>query len=996
MATNPNTPPQKKVTAAGRIIKSPPKTPSTNAVRATAIPAPATPAPAAPTVIRNSFDDEDYRDPRGPITSTDINNGYNKTAKITPQPNILDQYPSYTYNVSVYLTSPAQYRQLIGLKKRNVNGYNLLFQSGGAPTNIGGAQGALGAAAAATKADLEAEGIGFAATSKETPGADSPDAGRNPFFPNDFYIDNVTIDNQFPGTQTNAAHMITDMKFTVMEPGGITLLDRMYEAVQDFAPLDATGAVNYTAAQYLMVIRWYGFDQNGNMVKPGVKDSAGLSDPKACCEKYIPFLIRKINWQVNNKLVSYDFECAPIGQQTGGSTARGTIPYDIELTDSNVAGLLNGPTTYGAILPNNAAAPAPANDRRMNDAAPTLDASGRALNDSRIVKPQSAPDKAAAAPTPKKTITAGLIGAMNKFQQELVAKGIYQYADEYSIAFPPGPPGAPKIGDGKITKPDAVVNKSSTAMSPAAKTDTRSIDPARTRTDRTTRNFSITAGQQILQAIELAIRNSSYIYNQAAIQKSEQTQPDPAKVEAGTQENNETDRLQPTEANIWWYLISMECIPTNYDQKRNDYAYQINYKVTPYQIQNFNSKYFPMPKFLGIHKEYRYWFTGENIAVLDYQATFNSLYNMTVSGREPGDSELNRLRKKRTSSMRELTKYVYQAASGESRTGAEGSANEILANAAEGLYSPSDLARGKIKIIGDPAWLQQGSVTGVIGQQVAGAADGFLPDGTINFDSNQVMFAIEWQRPQDYNLNTGLADPYSTGDQQRKPVNSYVYQAVKCVSEFRQGKFEQTIDGTLYYYPTENLKNTVASASAADDRKNTAGEDRDNTDRAATAAVVAARPSASTTRLATANTQPRVARPAAAPEAGAGRGFVNPPLVFPAATRIAPAPPAVLPKSSGTSSNRSGTVGNLKNKPATDTNGQSLPVPPVTGPTKLAPGASKTSYQVNGRPATKEEHDVAQRDIAKMQKDINENPMLALRAGRSDLISAKGAVNSPG
>ncbi len=972
MATNPNTPPQKKVTKpAGQIKTSPTTTPPTNAVTALAkATAPATPAPAAPTVIKNSFDDEDYRDPRGPITSTDINNGYNKTAKITPQPNILDQYPSYTYNVSVYLTSPAQYRQLIGLKKRNVNGYNLLFQSGGAPTNIGGAQGELGAEAVARRAETDRRLRDAAQSTVNTPGADSPDAGRNPFFPNDFYIDNVTIDNQFPGKQTNAAHMVTDIKFTVMEPGGITLLDRLYDAVQDFAPLDATGAVNYTAAQYLMVVRWYGFDQNGNMVKPGVKDSAGLSDPKACCEKYIPFIIKRINWQVNNKLVSYDFECGPIGQQTGGSTARGTIPYDIELTDSNVAGLLGGPTTYGAILPNNAAAPAPANDRRMNDAAPTLDASGRALNDSRIVKPQSAPDKAAAAPTPKKTITAGLIGAMNKFQQELVEKGIYQYADEYSIAFPPGPPGAPKIGDGKITKPDAVVNKSSTAMSPAATTDPKGKDPARTRTDSTTRNFSITAGQQILQAIELAIRNSSYIYNQAAIQKSEQTVPDPAKEADGTQAMNDTDRTQPTETSIWWYLISMECIPTNYDQKRNDYAYQINYKVTPYLIQNFNSKYYPMPKFAGIHKEYRYWFTGENIAVLDYQATFNTLYNMTVSGREPGDSALNRLRKKRTSSMRELTKYVYQAASSESRAGAESSANEILANAAEALYSPSDLARGKIKIIGDPAWLQQGSVTGVIGQQVAGAAEGFLPDGTINFDSQQVMFAIEWQRPQDYNLNTGLADPYSTGDQQRKPVNSYVYQAIKCVSEFRQGKFEQIIDGVLYYYPTENLKNTVVPAAAAAASNGTTG-DFARADRAATAAV-AARPSVSTTRLATANTQQgeagnsRGSRPAdpRTAEAGNSRGS------RPAATRIAPAPPAVLPKPSGTSSNRSGTVGNLKNKPATDTNGQTLPVPPVTSPTKLPAGASNARYEVNGQPATKEQYDAAQKRMSTMQINL--------------------------
>ena len=230
---------------------------------------------------------------------------------------------------------------------------------------------------------------------------------------------------------------------------------------------------------------------------------------------------------------------------------------------------------------------------------------------------------------------------------------------------------------------------------------------------------------------------------------------------------------------------------------------------------------------------------------------------------------------------------------------------------------------------------------GVIGQQVAGAAEGFLPDGTINFDSQQVLFAIEWQRPQDYNLNTGLADPYDTGDTQRKPVNSYVYLATKCVSEFRQGKFEQTIDGTLYYYPTENLKNTVAGASAADADAEAAanGERRTPSERRLAESNRAAASPSSTTQLATS----RVAKP----QAGAGRGFVNPPFVRPAATRIAPAPPAVLPKSSGTSSNTSGTVGNLKNKPATDTTGQPLPVPAVTGPTRLAAAGKDPSNPLN-------------------------------------------------
>jgi len=764
---------------------------------------------------------EDRPPPRPDAVTVEVNNGFNKTTLIAPQPNILDRYASYTYNVSVYLTSPEQYRQLITSKRRKINGYNLLFQSGGAPTNVGGAQGALGAAQKATQADLEAEGIGLAPTNN-APGASSADAGRSPFFPDDFYIDSVTIDNQFPGKMTGAAHMVTNMKFTVIEPAGITLLDRLYEAVQDFAPKDATGVINYTAAQYLMVVRWYGYDQSGKLVRPGATGKDGLSDPNAVCEKFIPFIIKKINWSVSNKLVSYDFECGPVGQQIGGTTARGSIPYDIELSDSTVEGLLGGDTKYGTgtsstANPGASTTTAATNQSnaetarlaRQNAAAAPVTYNAARDSQAANAPTVAAPAKANQAPTPKKTITAGLIGAMNKFQAELVAKGTYQYPDEYEIVFADG---ADKIKSATIVLPGKVKNQKSTPMTAAAATDAKGKDPARQKVDNTVRNFNITAGQQILQAIDLTLRNSSFIYNQAAVQKSELTPPDPAKDDAGTADENTNENKVPAQTTLYWYLITMEAVPTNYDEKRNDYAYKIRYIISVYPIQNFNSKYYPIPKFLGLHKQYRYWFTGENSGVLDYQATFNHLYNMTVSGREPGDNNLNRLRKKYTSSMRELTKYTHQSASSESRAGAESDANEIGANAGESLYSPSDLARGKIKIVGDPAWIQQGSVAA--GVSISGFDNnGFLPDGTINFDSSQVMFAIEWQKPQDYDLKTGLADPYGKANKARKPINSYVYHAIKCVSEFRQGRFEQTIDGSLYYYPTEDLKNTATTPS---------------------------------------------------------------------------------------------------------------------------------------------------------------------------------------
>jgi hypothetical protein len=789
----------------------------TNGTGAVSAQAAVTPGVGAP--------NEDRPPPRPDKATVEVNNGFNKNTLIAPQPNILDRYASYTYNISVYLTSPEQYRQLITSKRRKINGYNLLFQSGGAPINVGGAQGALGAAQQAAQADLEAEGIGFV-PGANTPGASAPDAGRSPFFPDDFYIDSVTIDNQFPGKQTGAAHMVTNMKFTVIEPAGITLLDRLYEAVQDFAPKDATGVINYTAAQYLMVVRWYGYDESGKLVRPGAAGPDGLSDPNAVCEKFVPFIIKKINWSVSNKLVSYDFECGPIGQQIGGTTARGSIPYDIELSDSTVEGLLGGDVKYGTGTSSNAnpgASTTTAANNQSNAetarlarqnaaAAPATYNAARDSQAANVTTPTPpAPPTANQAPTPKKTITSGLIGAMNKFQAELVEKKIYQYPDEYEIVFADG---ADKIKAAKITLPGKVKNQKSGPMTAAAATDVKGKDPARQRVDKDVRNFSITAGQQILQAIDLTIRNSSFIYNQAAIQKSEKTVPDPAKDDAGTADENTNENKTPAQTTLYWYLITMEATPTKYDEKRNDYAYNIKYIISVYPIQNFNSKYYPIPKFLGLHKQYRYWFTGENSGVLDYQATFNHLYNMTVSGREPGDNNLNRLRKKYTSSMRELTKYTYQSASSESRAGAESDANEVGANAGESLYSPSDLAKGKIKIVGDPAWIQQGSVAA--GVNVSGFdTNGFLPDGTINFDSSQVMFAIEWQKPQDYNLKTGLADPYGKNNKERKPINSYVYHALKCVSEFRQGRFEQTIDGSLYYYPTEDLKNTATTPSNA-------------------------------------------------------------------------------------------------------------------------------------------------------------------------------------
>lgn len=730
----------------------------------------------------------------------DVNAANATSIKVTAQPNVLDDFYSYTYAASVYLLKPDQYTRLITTSSKKLDGYNLLFQSGGAAVNAGGSRPPPSAGGATNESNVTA-----------------PDAGRSPYFPNDFYIDSVTIENQLLGKGSGSAHMATSLKFTVIEPQGITLLDRLYEAVANNEPKDESGKVNYTSALFLMVIRFYGYDEGGNIqlpIKGGLQTDSNTSDPKAAVEKFIPFQLTKVNWSIGSKTVSYDFEAAPVGQIQGGYTSRGTIPYDVQLSDMTVGGLLGADVKYAPETP-------PANKPGQSTTAnkPATQASVRAVDNAIAANPQ-APAKASAAPTTK-TVTQGLMGAMNQFQQDLVKRGVYDIADEYSIEFV-GVGGLASGKDIEGAKLQTANTKRDLKQTPQEKPATapggsKNLNPEKTSVDNVSRNFSITAGQQIVQAIELAIRNSEYISKQALVTMN----PD------GSQEVNNT-KTDP----VKWFNITMSATrqPGGIDKKRNDYAYKIKYTVMPYALKNLDSQYFPYSKFSGVHKSYPFWFTGKNTAVRDYQETLNTMFTATISGSAPNNS-LNALANaEETSAMYDIVRYNYSPRSNQTSQGADGKIFEPNANAAEVIYNATDLADAKVRIIGDPAWIQQGSLFRPITEgsiSANTAATGFEPDGTIAFDTQDILFEMVWQRPEDYDLGTGLADPYSRTSAndggKRQPLQSRVYQATKVVNEFKNGAFEQTLHGSIFRFPIpgkSNTANPAAAASGADRARN--------------------------------------------------------------------------------------------------------------------------------------------------------------------------------
>ena len=268
------------------------------------------------------------------IISQTFGNGTQNTT-IVAQPNVLDQYASYTYSISWYLLSPTQYNSVVLTQPFNTGGWQLLMQSGGAPIT-----------------------------------------GRNQFFPVDYYMDNLEIDSNVVGGGTSGPNAAVSFKWKVTEPNGITLIDKLYQAVNSLYKNPTPSATtsewddnttmlpghgtntkvnanqtlttpNYLTAQHCFVIKFYGYDSNGNLVAPATgkyttTGSVGGNSPQAVITKYYPFILQNITYRVAKSQIEYSLSALPAPHMYNTSSDRGTIPFDFALTGQTVQQLLSG------------------------------------------------------------------------------------------------------------------------------------------------------------------------------------------------------------------------------------------------------------------------------------------------------------------------------------------------------------------------------------------------------------------------------------------------------------------------------------------------------------------------------------------------------------------------------------------------------------------------------------------------------------------------------
>jgi len=626
---------------------------------------------------------------------------------IVPTPNQLINLASQTYTISVYLMDIDEYTRMIQSDRKTLPGNQLLFQSGGA--TIG---------------------------------------ERNKFFDLDFYPENVEL-KCLVGTQgVGSPHNAVTLEFDVLEPQGITFLERLRKAVWDH-----TGEPGATinGQNYLMVIRFYGYDENGNLVSGQGREFT--SDPNALVEKFIPFQIAMLRYKLAAQVVEYQLQCMIPQTTVGFSTSRGSIPFNFQLNAPDVGTLFNGNMQVSA------------------GAAAEEDFAGGAAGGE-----FGSGNRKAGSGSP--TITQGLTDALTQNQRELVKKGAQEIADVYKIVLED----IPAFRDAKMKK-QGTTSKARTPMTTTSDPNI-SLNANKQNFDSQGRTYSITAGTQITQLIDQVMKNSEYVTAQQTIVFDEVTKAEISNPPVGT---------------TMWYKITQQSKPLGWDNLRKDYAYEITYKVNRYQINTPKSPYFPPSAYRGSHKIYNYLFTGENTEVLNLEFEANTNYitpigNSGLTAPVDGDG-------------RYANKQMFSVGAESSQQGGAGESTLPAAQLAGRLYADSDVLKVDLEIVGDPDWITQSEVFYTEDNLAP-----FEPDGSMNVNASEVLFEVRFNRANDYDLATGLTPKYKENIDQGAINNNtnvaeerLVFAAYSITNMFKAGKFTQRIQGTLREFTADDL-----------------------------------------------------------------------------------------------------------------------------------------------------------------------------------------------
>jgi hypothetical protein len=675
------------------------------------------------------------RDDAKTITKIKTEVGSRNAINFATTENPLHAYSSYTYGLSLHLLKADEYNRLADN-----------------PTNI----------------RISKTLISSAQRYKDS---------RDPAFQDDFYFDSLKFTTIIGNGNSNKASNNLDIAFTIIEPIGMSLLDRILNI-----NTVELGNANYLAQPYMLEINFFGYDDNG--VGKMLVDQT----------KFIPIKIIDCKIKANLRGSEYQIAAIPFNHQSQLMSTQAT-KATFEVTAGTVSEFFQNVNLSASEV-----------------TAINSSVTAKLADDARAEQIKSSNSKNKDVRTNKNNKTvANKIGvnsftaAYNAWAETARSKGAVGYADTINFDIDPVIANAAIVNPKKnpVDRSADPTKTSSSSSANAARGNDKNIQSSTpvTGSDLSKSLFTINSGSRILDIIDMIIGNSSYIRDQLTTPSSKN--PDPS-------EKSRSEAAEPKKKPTDLYKVIPKLKLKEFDKKRNTWATDITFYIRPYSINNVSVPTAPLADELpNAVKDYNFFYTGHNKDIIDFEIDFNALFftavaavttNTEVIDAGKAQDAVKTTKNTKVNSSNEpgnnIQPIQHQPQSIDVKQSALGTAydsNKQLSQVTmKNIYSSStDMLMLNLKILGDPDFIKQDDVLynpGTVGyspgtQFVNGKT------GSLNMDAGELLCSVAFNSPADFDENTGLLRK----DQYYQSKLGGKYSILTVESDFRQGRFTQSL-----------------------------------------------------------------------------------------------------------------------------------------------------------------------------------------------------------
>jgi hypothetical protein len=539
----------------------------------------------------------------GELTVADQSNKKNTstaqdTAEITYRTteNRLHQYNNYTYGLSLHALTQADYKQLNNSPKQFKINHTLISS------------------------------------------ASRHHATRSEFFTDDFYFEELKLSTVIGPNATSRSGNAIEISFTIIEPYGMTLINRLLDLSEKTLQVE-----NYLQVPYLLEIDFFGYN------------NAGAQEKKiAELNKKIPIKLINMKMRATVKGTEYQITAVPFNHQanfyntqslkTTVEVTAGTVGEYLNEQGANAATTKSANSVYADIKTDNQrkeskkelsgltkeaeelALAAQSSTPLPNKQAVTevdYDQLGNAIGTRTVSSSSSDPKPVSAGEVPNLNFVIktdqGLAAAYNAWYQALIInkeKNITVPDEIFFKITSNNIKNALLVPPKKINENKKPMNDNSSAITVQLKNDNPNGPAAVQSGQETRQTFTVNAGTSIQSIVEQVITNSEFITNQLkrdGDQNKDMSIPTSAKDLSKAVGNK----------NINWFKVVPHIELTKFDTQRQAWGKKITFIISEYIYYNTSDDRAAKSQLPNAVKDYQYFYTGKNqdVIVLQYKWT---------------------------------------------------------------------------------------------------------------------------------------------------------------------------------------------------------------------------------------------------------------------------------------------------------------------------------------------------------------------------------------